>query len=400
MLLIMAAAALFLFRDHEQRCEEGIMIDFGDHTGEWVSVDSYGLDGRSVIEAACAEKDYAVIFDGDIVTSVNGTASSGDRTWDLWIWMPNSGWAKAGNPGSVTLSDDVYASLTLSYAGQEPLIPCADAMGKGIFSGTNDRIVSLSAVATEILCKVGNIDSLAAVDYYSNYPDEVVARGLVKEWGFYLTPPTAEGVAGYDPDLVVGEKDNHDDLLNALRGSGIRCLSLYKADTLETVYRNIWMIGAATGRIDEANAAILEMKEQLDELLGNANTDGLKGRTAAILMGNEWYVLAIGHGTFVYDVISRAGTVNVFDDAGWIRSPEYITTKVPDIVIFIADEDLGDTDIKALITATLPAWPHPDGDPWENVPLYYVAAEYGDMFLRAGPRILLALEGLINTGPI
>jgi iron complex transport system substrate-binding protein len=274
-------------------------------------------------------------------------------------------------------------------------------MGKSIFSGTSDNIVSLSAVASEILCKLGNIDSLVAVDYYSNYPDELATRGLVQDWGFYLTPPTAEVVAGYGPDLVVGEIYNHDDLLNTLRASGVRCVSLYQANTLELVYKNIWMIGAATGRTDEASAAIREMKGQLNELLNeNPNIKDFDGKTAVILMGNEWYISAIGQDTFLNDVLSRTGMINAFDITGWIMNTEFITTKIPDIVIFIADEDLSGTDIKALINSSLPSWPNPSGDPWNNITLYYVDGEYGDMFLRAGPRIILALEALVNAEPM
>jgi len=397
MMVIMSFAALFLIQDDKERYEEGIMLDFGDHTGDWISTGSYGRDGRSVIEDACDEKGYAVEFDGDLVTSVNGTPASDGRTWDLWIWMSGSGWNKTSVPASVTLSDDVFASLALTYGGQEPLMPCVDAMGRNVFGGTSTNIVSLSAVATEILCKVGNIDSLAAVDYYSNYPEEVVTRGLVRDWGFYLTPPTAEIVAGYDPDLVVGEAENHDDILNALRASGIRCVSLYKADTLETVYRNIWLIGAATGHTDEASLTIREMKAHLEDLLNDAAVADFEGKTAAILMGNEWYVMAIGRGTFVYDVVSRSGAVNAFGDTGWIMNTEYITTKVPDIVIFIADEDIGGTNVKELINTSLPAWPEPDGDPWRSVKLYYVDVKYGDMLLRAGPRVVQALGALMST---
>jgi len=400
MTLTMAVTAFFLLQDDGERYGEGMMIDFGDHTGDWIPTGSYGRDGRSVIEDACAEKGYAVAFDGDAVVSVDGVPASGGRTWDLWIWMSGSGWNKTTSPASVTLSDDVFASLALTYAGQEPLIPCVDATGKSVFGSTSGNIVSLSAVATEILCKTGNIDSLAAVDYYSNYPAEVVERGLVKEWGFYLTPPTAEIVAGYNPDLVVGEVNNHDDLLNALRSSGIRCISLYQADTLEAVYRNIWLIGAATGHTDEAGATIRMMKEHLEDLLSDPLIAGLEGKTAAILMGNEWYVMAIGRGTFVDDIISRTGIVNAFGDQGWIMNTEYITTKVPDIVIFIADEDLGDADIKALINSKLPAWPDPGTDPWGRAALYYVDVSYGDMLLRAGPRVIQALEALINTEPM
>ena len=399
MVMMMAVTALFTLPDGKERYKEGIMLDFGDHTGDWIVTLSHGRDGRSVIEAACEEKEYPVIFDGDNVASVNGIASSAERTWDLWTWSHGHGWKKASTPVSVTLSDGIYASLALTYKGQEPLIPCVDSAGKSVF-GTGTKIVSLSAVATEILCKTGNIDSLVAVDYYSNYPEEVVTRGLVKEWGFYLTPPTAEIVAAYDPDLVVGEEGNHDDLMNILREAGIRCVSLYQADTLETVYRNIWLIGAATGRTDEASATIREMKEDLNDILENPNISNFDGKTAVILMGNEWYIAAIGRGTFINNVLSKAGIINAYDADGWIMNTEYIMTKVPDIVIFIADEDMSGVNIKSLINSNLPSWPNPSGDTWAGIPLYYVDGQYGDMFLRAGPRIITALEALIDAGPV
>jgi hypothetical protein len=119
------------------------------------------------------------------------------------------------------------------------------------------------------------------------------------------------------------------------------------------------------------------------------------------MMGNEWYVSAIGHETFINDVISRIGVENAFSDSGWIMNMEYITTKVPDIVIFIADEDLSGTDIKDLLGLHLPKWPYASGDTWgsgaDEVKLYYVQGQDGDKFLRAGPRILQALDALLEA---
>jgi iron complex transport system substrate-binding protein len=402
MVVGVAAGAFFLLKDNDTTYEEGVLVDFGDHTGQWIPSETNGVLLTDAVGNALQKKELPIVLSGNGVLSVNGREAGIGESWGYWTYSAKSNWTKITDT-NIKLSNKSYLALALTKEGKEPLLPCLDALGNRLFSGTSNSIVSLSAVASEILCKVGKIDSLVAVDYYSNYPAELKTKGLVKEWGFYATPPTAEIVGSYNPDFVVGEEGNHDGLLKTLNGSGIRCLSLYQANTLEAVYKNIWMIGAATGQFKEANETILKMQQDLKDLLDNTNVANFKDKTAVILMGNEWYVAAIGHGTFIDDVISRTGVKNEFPNSGWIMDKEYITTGHPDIVIFIADEDMSGKSIKDILSTEkshLPNWPNADGDTWAGVTLYCVDGESGDMFLRAGPRIMQALSALLNASPV
>jgi iron complex transport system substrate-binding protein len=402
MVVAVSVTAYFVLQKGEPQSEEGVLLDFGDYTGYWMPVETEGVELDDAVSAAFEKKDIKITYSDDFITSVDGISARTGESWGLWTFSVGSGWKKIPySESSMTLSKGTYPAVALTAAGNEPLLPCVDAMGKDVFNGTSEKIVSLSAVGTEILCKTGKLDSLVAADAYSNYPAEVVTRGISKEWGFYQTPPTAEIVSSYDPDLVVGEKDNHDALLNSLRSSGIRCISLYKAFTLEDVYRNIWMTGAATGNDAKANETINGMKGDLEELLRDhsAAIAGLDGKKTVILFGGEWYVAGIGQDTFINDIISRLGVVNMFPDSGWIMDKEYMTTMTPEIVIFIADEDLGGADIKTILGQTgshLPGWPNATGDTWKGVELITLYGEDGDKFLRAGPRIVEALAALLE----
>jgi len=403
MVVVVSVTAYMMLKDDDHVYEKGIIIDFGDYTGDWIALESSSENGRVVVEAACELKDYELVFDGEKVQSVNGVAASGGKTWDLWTWSFDSGWTKAGDPSSVTIQDDIYVALALTSTGKSPLLPCVDALGNNIFSVTNTNIVSLSSVSTEILCALDNIDALLAVDEFSNYPDDPRLDAVRQNWGWYY-PPEIESVASFNPDLVIGDEDVHDGLLGSLIDADIRAISLYTAYTLEVVYKNIWMIGAVTGQIGLANELIADMRDKLDDITTSDEAAIFEGKTVMILFGNEWYQSGIGCNTFIYDVISRIGVINLMDDPslGWIMDLEDIVAAgIPDIVIFIADEDIDSTKIRDMIHDNgLQAWPIIGPDPWDGVDLYLLDGTYGDMFMRAGPRIVDALEALVNSTPV
>ncbi len=131
-------------------------------------------------------------------------------------------------------------------------------------SGTNGEvtieerpgaIVSLSPTATEMLFEVGAGDQVVAVDEYSYFPAEAPVTDLS---GF---TPNIEAITEYDPDLVV-ISDDIEGVAASLGGLGIEVLQLSGLDvlTLDDVYAQIQVIGAATGHSQEAAEVVSQMK--------------------------------------------------------------------------------------------------------------------------------------------
>jgi|GEM_PF-2842121 len=404
-----SVAAYFILKDDKAVFDEGLIIDFGDYTGEWASVSAFGMDGESVIRDACEEKGYEVIFADGKVVSVNGI-SSVDRTWDLWTWTSESGWNKTDKPSSTILSDKVYASLALTSAGKEPVLPCVDAQGNNIFSVTDSRIVSLSPSVTDTLCMTGNMGGLIGTDSFSNYPG--LPESVKKSWSYYdnISPST---IVELDPKLVIGNVDDHGPLLNNIRESGIRSVSMYTAGTIEIIYQNTWMIGAVTGNIDEANNTILKMKATLEEI--QAKSFAASGKTAVILFGDppssgygwQW---AVGCDTFIFDALSKVGIVNLLDGPEWKPwiddLSEVSAAGTPDIVIFISSSVVAPGEIKdAIWDNGLEEWPYlgakGSSDVWKDVKIYLLDGEMGEVFMLPGPRIFDVLKEMVeNVTPI
>lgn len=113
------------------------------------------------------------------------------------------------------------------------------------------RIVSASASHTEILYAIGVGDRVVATDQFSDYPP--AAEGKPKFEAFNLG---VETLVTFDPDLVVLAFDPGE-LQDGLAALGIPVLLLPPPATLEDVYRQIQVLGEATGR-REAAAALEE----------------------------------------------------------------------------------------------------------------------------------------------
>ncbi len=122
------------------------------------------------------------------------------------------------------------------------------------------RIVSLSAHATDILCAIGAGDQLVAVERYANCPEGSDAKPALDAY-----QPSVEAIAGYDPDLVYIFSDING-VVGALRNLGIPVLYLELPESVEGVLEQIGLFGRITGHTQEAEALVAEMRRRLDAI--------------------------------------------------------------------------------------------------------------------------------------
>ncbi|HXF52258.1 MAG TPA: ABC transporter substrate-binding protein [Dehalococcoidia bacterium] len=122
------------------------------------------------------------------------------------------------------------------------------------------RIVSLSAHATDILCAIGAGDQLVAVEQYANCPEGSDAKPALDAY-----QPSVEAIAGYDPDLVYIFSDING-VVGALRGLGVPVLYLELPESVEGVLEQISLFGRITGHTQEAEALVAEMRRRLDAI--------------------------------------------------------------------------------------------------------------------------------------
>ncbi len=170
-----------------------------------------------------------------------------------------------------------------------------------------ERIVSLSATATEMLYALGAQDQIVAVDNYSNYPQEA-ADFATKIDAF---EPSVEAIAELDPTVVLLTYDPGD-LQAQLEKLGIKVWIGAAAATLDDTYQQITELGDLTAQAEAAAALVDEMESEIE-----ATITGMELPDAPVSyyyeLDNTFY--SVTSNTFVGQLMSRFMLQNVADTA-------------------------------------------------------------------------------------
>lgn len=191
-------------------------------------------------------------------------------------------------------------------------------------------IVSLSPTATEMLWEIGAGDQVVAVDDQSDYPEDVPTTKLS---GYQ---PNVEAVLEHEPDLVIASDDTGDLVAN-LEKAQVPTLLLPAAEDLDETYSQMERLGAATGHTDEAEQAVADMREGIDQALADA--PDAEGLTYLHELTPDLYTAS--GSTFIGEVYGLFGLENIADrsrvkDDYPKLSKEYVVSADPDLV-FLAD---------------------------------------------------------------
>jgi iron complex transport system substrate-binding protein len=249
-----------------------------------------------------------------------------------------------------------------------------------------DRIVSLSATATEMLFAVDAGDQVVAVDDQSNYPDDAPTTDLSG------LEPNVEAIAGYEPDLVVTSGDPGD-VVAGLETLGVPTLVHPAATTLDDTYEQITSLGTATGHADEAAELVGQMEDDIAALV-----EQVPDRVQALTYYHELdsTLFTVTSETFIGELYALAGLENVADPAddgsagGYPQlSPEFLVQADPDI-IFLADTKCCGQD--ATTVAARPGWADLTAVTEGNV----VELD-DDIASRWGPRVVDLLETIVQA---
>jgi iron complex transport system substrate-binding protein len=194
-----------------------------------------------------------------------------------------------------------------------------------------ERIVSLSATATEMLFAIDAGRQVVAVDEFSTYPPDAPKTTLS---GF---KPNAEAIAGYNPDLVV-LSDDMENIVSKLQTLKIPMFRTPAAATLDDMYSQIGDLGKLTGHSAEAQALNQRVKDDLAKLVKDLPARS-KPLTYYYELDPTYY--SVTSKTFLGSLFTSAGLVNIADaSAGGNPYPqlsaEVIVNANPDL-IFLAD---------------------------------------------------------------
>ncbi|MEX2659048.1 MAG: ABC transporter substrate-binding protein [Acidimicrobiales bacterium] len=206
-----------------------------------------------------------------------------------------------------------------------------------------ERIVSMTPTGTETLFAIGAGDAVVAVDDNSNFPEDVPTTDLSS------FEPNVEGIATYDPDLVLLSGDN-EATAAALEKLGIEVLLLKAPTDLEGAYDQMLEIGEATGHDDEAAELVANVEADLQETV-EAVGGGASGLTYYYELDPTYY--SVTSATFIGQLLSLLGLENIADGAQAEASDypqlsaEYILQQDPDLIL-LADTKCCEQDADAL----------------------------------------------------
>lgn len=246
---------------------------------------------------------------------------------------------------------DVSATTTTVADGESGFpVTVTDDRGEVTIEERPESVISLSPTATEMLFAVGAGDQVIAVDDQSNYPPEAPSTELS---GF---TPNLEAIIAYRPDLVVIAFDPADDPISqGLEEVGVPVLFLDAAVTLEDVYRQIEVIGTATGNPEMAQQVNEAIRTEIDEIVAESGGVG-EGVTYFHELDNNLFTVTSA--TFTGQIYALLGMENIADPAdeggfGYPQlSPEFVVSADPEI-IFLADAAYGES---AETLAQRPGW--------------------------------------------
>jgi len=286
------------------------------------------------------------------------------------------------NEGALNENEQSAQSL------QETTYPLTIKDGTGTeltLSAEPKRIVSLVPSLTETLYALGAGENVVGVTIFDTYPEEAQANA---EYVFEDTlNPNIEQIISLNPDLIVMGPFN-DELTEKIRSLNIP-VAKYDPQTIDQVYQTIEGLGTITNKNISANELVAAMKEKESVIVEKANTipDEEKVSVWVEVAQDFW---TAGKGTFIDELVTKAGGVNIVNDNGWIQySEENVIASNPQVII-TTYEHYDPNAVSNIYNRT----------GWQDIDAVLnnrVSNVNDDLVNRPGPRIIDGLEEMAKT---
>jgi iron complex transport system substrate-binding protein len=194
------------------------------------------------------------------------------------------------------------------------------------------RIVSLIPAATELLFAIGAGALVVGRTQYCDYP---VSTQQVPNLGDGIKP-SIEAVLARRPDLVVLYNSGQNAAVAArLRDLGIPAMRV-NTDALRDVPRVAKLLGALTGHRLSADS----LAAVFDTALAHATRARAQRRPKVLLLVWEQPPMTVGRGSFLSELVERAGGENLFADvtaSSGVVSVEAVAARNPDLIFTTAE---------------------------------------------------------------
>ncbi len=225
-------------------------------------------------------------------------------------------------------------------AGATQETTCAFPVERTDATGTNvtvesepSRIVTLNPSAAQTLWEMGAQDKVVGVTKHAMNLEGAQSKENVSGAGQTINN---EEVVALQPDLVLAPNTVSNETVGALRDAGLTVYRFHEAKSIDAIYEKTRLTGELTGECAAAEETVGWMQDRLavvdDATEGQERPDAIYtffGHTA-------------GNGTFIGNVIERAGADNVAAEAG-IQSYQELNTEIlvqrnPDWIVRNSDQ--------------------------------------------------------------
>lgn len=193
------------------------------------------------------------------------------------------------------------------------------------------RYISLAPSTTEIMFALGLNNEIVAVSSYCNYPEEVKKKENVGDF----SSPNLEKIVSLKPDYVFCTGLEQAQIVTELKRRNIK---VYVGDptNMAELLASIRDIGQITGRDIAADALIKKMEQEIEGISAKVRLIPMNLRQKVFF--EIWHdpLTTAGAGSFIDDVLSLAGGVNIAFDTRRpysIFSPEEVIKRNPDCII-------------------------------------------------------------------
>lgn len=261
-----------------------------------------------------------------------------------------------------------------------------DVAGRKVTIGaTPQRIVSLAASNTEILFAIGAGSNVIAVDDFSDFPAQ--AKTLPKIGGT-SDKYNFEQIVALKPDVIFAAGITAPDVLKKLDDLKLTFVVLgVERTTFESILTDIGLAGQITGHAGEAKQVTDSMQQRVDAVKAKVAAATTKPKVYWELDATDpTKPYTVGPGTFVNDIITLAGGVNVFANASSAYpqvSAEQVIAANPQVII-LPDSSYG---ISVDSVLARPGWQSIDA-----VKTKHVYPIDDSPVSRPGPRVVDGIE--------
>jgi iron complex transport system substrate-binding protein len=197
-----------------------------------------------------------------------------------------------------------------------------------------EKIISLIPSNTEVVYALGNGEAIVGVTDFDNYPEEAMAKEKIGGIEFNI-----EKMISLKPDLVLAHESTAEGAkagLQQLKDAGIQVVVVNDAQSFDSVYESIEMIGKAIGEQEKAAELVDDMKNRFAELKKQAESiQEDQQKTVIVEVSPAPEIYAAGKNTFIDEMLTLIGAKNAIGDMeGWPKvDQEAIVERNPDVVV-------------------------------------------------------------------